>query len=314
MVPSTVDPDAAGHVEKAFKSKKAVKISAWKLAKLDSNEAMKAAAKARASSSVLRPIDAHRVPDADFSSSDDVSGRSSLSMDYNAARESRAELKLSPLRSSYPPSQDSKDDYESRTQTASSLSSPVHNHEASAISALPLKPTLPNRPSPFASRGPHPTTRHSNSMFQSATSAIRDNKRASVVWDQEAGRYVSVPGAARIESTMGVPTRMSRFPIGNAFAETGAHGSTAQPNTSASAMPPIPQQGRLTYTGQSIFFGGPLINTPIRHTKRSDEHTGTRPVTERTSNSNRDTVEKGQAAGSFPVFVPGAFRNLPFNK
>ncbi|XP_074590219.1 putative protein S-acyltransferase 19 [Curcuma longa] len=310
MVPSTVDPDAAGHVEKAIKSKKAVKISAWKLAKLDSNEAMKAAAKARASSSVLRPIDAHRLPDADFSSSDDLSGRSSLSMDYNAARESRAELKLSPLRSSYPQSQDSKDDYESRTQTASSLSSPVHNHETSAISALPWKPTLPNRPLPFASRGPRPTTQ----MFQSATSAIRENKRASVVWDQEAGRYVSVSGTARIDSTMGVPTRISRFPIGNTFTETGAHGSTAQPNISASAMPPIPQQGRLTYTGQSIFFGGPLINTPIRDTKRSDEHTGTRPVTERTSNSNRETVEKGQAAGSFPVFAPGAFRNLPFNK
>ncbi|XP_042458256.1 probable protein S-acyltransferase 19 isoform X3 [Zingiber officinale] len=314
MVPSTVDPDAAGHVEKAIKSKKAVKISAWKLAKLDSNEAMKAAAKARASSSVLRPIDAHRLPDADFSSSDDVSGRSSLSMDYNATRESRAELKLSPRRNSYPHSQDSKDDYESRTQTASSLSSPIHNHETSAISALPLKPTLPNRPSPFTSRGPRPTTQHSNSMFQSATSAIRENKRASVVWDQEAGRYVSVSGTARIESTMGAPTRMSRFPIGNTFAETGAHGSTARPNMSASAMPPIPRQERLTYTGQSIFFGGPLINTPIRDTKRSDEHTGTRPVTERTSNSNRDTVEKGQAAGSFPVFAPGAFRNLPFNK
>ncbi|XP_042463632.1 probable protein S-acyltransferase 19 isoform X5 [Zingiber officinale] len=314
MVPSTVDPDAAGHVEKAIKSKKAVKISAWKLAKLDSNEAMKAAAKARASSSVLRPIDAQRLPDADFSSSDDVSGRSSLSMDYNATRESRAELKLSPRRSSYPHSQDSKDDYESRTQTASSLSSPIHNHETSAISALPLKPTLPNRPSPFTSRGPRPTTQHSNSMFQSATSAIRENKRASVVWDQEAGRYVSVSGTARIESNMGAPTRMSRFPIGNTFAETGAHGSTAQPNMSASAMPPIPRHERLTYTGQSIFFGGPLINTPIRDTKRSDEHTGTRPVTERTSNSNRDTVEKGQAAGSFPVFAPGAFRNLPFNK
>ena len=69
MVPSTVDPDAAGYVERANKSKKAVKISAWKLAKLDSSEAMRAAAKARASSSVLRPIDARRVPDVEFSSS-----------------------------------------------------------------------------------------------------------------------------------------------------------------------------------------------------------------------------------------------------
>ena len=62
MVPSTVDPDAVRHTERANKAKKQVKISAWKLAKLDSNEAMKAAAKARASSSVLRPIDTRRGP------------------------------------------------------------------------------------------------------------------------------------------------------------------------------------------------------------------------------------------------------------
>uniref|UniRef100_A0A0D3H342 S-acyltransferase n=1 Tax=Oryza barthii TaxID=65489 RepID=A0A0D3H342_9ORYZ len=80
MVPSTIDPDMAGNAERANRAKKQVKISAWKLAKLDTNEAMKAAARARASSSVLRPVDArHRGGhDAgDLSSSGNGSVRSS---------------------------------------------------------------------------------------------------------------------------------------------------------------------------------------------------------------------------------------------
>ena len=84
MVPSTVDPDAAGYAERANKAKKPVKISARSLAKLDRNEVMKAAAKARASSSVLRPIDARHGHEADISSSGNASVRSSMSGDYSA--------------------------------------------------------------------------------------------------------------------------------------------------------------------------------------------------------------------------------------
>ncbi|KAK6141214.1 hypothetical protein DH2020_025045 [Rehmannia glutinosa] len=73
MVPSTIDPDAAGLADKLNKGpKKGVRISAWKLAKLDSNEAVKAAAKARASSSVLRPLDNRRLPDSELSSSENA--------------------------------------------------------------------------------------------------------------------------------------------------------------------------------------------------------------------------------------------------
>ncbi|KAF5932635.1 hypothetical protein HYC85_028806 [Camellia sinensis] len=53
-LPSTVDPDAI-QPDKGKIPQRPVRISAWKLAKLDSNEAIKAGAKARASSSVLRP-------------------------------------------------------------------------------------------------------------------------------------------------------------------------------------------------------------------------------------------------------------------
>ncbi|GAU30155.1 hypothetical protein TSUD_311060 [Trifolium subterraneum] len=51
-LPSTVDPDAIQPPDKGKKlNQRPVRISAWKLAKLDSNEAAKALAKARASSS-----------------------------------------------------------------------------------------------------------------------------------------------------------------------------------------------------------------------------------------------------------------------
>ncbi|CAL9768916.1 unnamed protein product [Musa acuminata subsp. burmannicoides] len=313
MVPSTIDPDATGYAERANKSKKAVKISAWKLAKLDSNEAIKAAAKARASSSVLRPIDAHRVPDVDLSSSGNVSGRSSLSMDYSATRESRGELKLSPLRSSYVQSLTSKDDYETRTQSASSMSSPVHIHESVALNSLPLPHPLPDRPPPFAARGQPQTSQHTNTMFQTATAIVRENKKVSVVWDQEAGRYVSVPGTNRIDNTMDVPARTSRVPLVNSSAEACAFERRAsQPKASSSVVPPILAQERLTYSGQSIFFGGPLLNAPAKDTKQSDSSTRMWPETERASNTNRGGRERGQAVDSFPVFAPGAFqKNLP---
>nr|XP_018675667.1 PREDICTED: probable protein S-acyltransferase 19 isoform X2 [Musa acuminata subsp. malaccensis] len=262
MVPSTVDPDAVGSVERANKSKKAVKISAWKLAKLDSNEAIRAAAKARASSSVLRPIEAHHVPHTDGSSSGNASVRSSLSADYSASKESRSEVKLSPLRNSELQSIASKEDFETGTQTASSLSSPVHIYESVAPSSLPLQhPVTEQRPPHFIPRGP-PTTQN-NTMFQSSAAVVRDNKRATVVWDQEAGRFVSVPAAAGMVSTE-VPPRTSRVSLVNPSPETSTYDRRATLKASSSILPPLSQQERLVYTGRSIFFGGPLLNDPVR--------------------------------------------------
>ncbi|CAN1315746.1 Protein S-acyltransferase 21 [Linum perenne] len=63
-LPSTIDPDTlpeGGEKGKKLPQRQ-VRISAWKLAKLDSNEAMKAAAKARASSSVLKPMSSRHQP------------------------------------------------------------------------------------------------------------------------------------------------------------------------------------------------------------------------------------------------------------
>jgi hypothetical protein len=138
MVPSTVDPDATGISERGQKvPKRPVRISAWRLAKLDSNEAMRAAAKARASSSVLRPVDSHRSQDPELSSSGNMSIRSSVSTDTVANKEMKNDQRLSPLRNCFAPSQGSRDEYETGTQSVSSFSSPSHVHEAVTLSPLP---------------------------------------------------------------------------------------------------------------------------------------------------------------------------------
>ncbi|CAM8922086.1 unnamed protein product [Rhodiola kirilowii] len=104
-----------------------VKISAWKLAKLDPAEAAKAGAKARASSSVLRPISSRHNPyDADHPSSSNISGRSSpLSTDPGIRSfHNRIPRRPSPSRNSYPPSRASREDIESCHNSINSLTSP----------------------------------------------------------------------------------------------------------------------------------------------------------------------------------------------
>lgn len=309
MVPSTVDPDSAVYIDKANKSKKPVKISAWKLAKLDSNEAMKAAARARASSSVLRPIEGRQILETESSSNASV--RSSMSIEYGANKEQRSDLRHSPLSNSYPQSIASKDDYEAGTQTASSLSSPQHIHEQPyAITPLPAQPPNPRRPD--KPRGTlqigQPVNIH-NPIFQSATSLVRETKKSSVVWDQEAGRYVSVTSSTRPENGE-VPFR-SRVPAANPSAEAGGFGRRANPSntTSSSSIGPMQQQQeRLSYTGQSIFFGGPLLTNTARDGQRNEG--GVR----RDSGISREGQGERGRIDRFPVFTPGANQKNPYNK
>jgi palmitoyltransferase len=333
MVPSTVDPDAAGYADRANKAKKAVKISARSLAKLDKNEVMKAAAKARASSSVLRPIDTRRGHEADAVSSGNASIRSSMSVDYSGTKESNSEMRLSPLQNSYPQSLASQDDYETGTQTASSLSSPVHIHKLathSQFSAAPHPPP-PERPAPGMMRPPVPTsqitnpgiprppvptTQITNPMFQSATSYVRENRRASVVWDQEAGRYVSVPAQTRMGPGVEQAARNPRF-LANPSGEPSSHGRSLAPgNTSSSAMPSGQPSERLTYSGQSIFFGGPILSTPGINAQRNETAARARPEGSRDPNAQQRDIRGEKArTGSLPVFAPGAFqKNPPFDK
>ncbi|KAF8653970.1 hypothetical protein HU200_062110 [Digitaria exilis] len=315
-VPSTVEPDAAGHTERANKAKKQVKISAWKLAKLDSNEAMRAAAKARASSSVLRPIDARRGPGASLSSSGNASMRSSISADYSgsATKEKWADMKLSSFHSSsYPQSLASQDDYESGTQSASNVSSPVHIHKPhTQISVPPRAPPLPPRPAPMVPRPPLPIAQMSNPVFQSATSYVRENRRASVVWDQEAGRYVSVaPAPTRPGAAVGgdQAARTPRFLANPGGEPSNRVRALAPMNASSSALPSGQPSERLTYTGQSIFFGGPLLGAAAAGPRRSND-AGARVRQEDTGGERRRTAE------SLPVFAPGEFPKNPppFNR
>ncbi|KAG2580615.1 hypothetical protein PVAP13_6NG359000 [Panicum virgatum] len=328
MVPSTVDPDAVRHTERANKAKKQVKISAWKLAKLDSNEAMKAAAKARASSSVLRPIDTRRGPGSSLSSSGNASMRSSMSADYSASatKEKWADMKLSSLHSSsYPQSLASQDDYESGTQSASSISSPVRIHKPVPHTqiSVPPAPPPPPRPAPVVMRPqPVPTTQISNPVFQSATSYVRENRKASVVWDQEAGRFVSVapaptrPGAAAGDQAARAP----RFLANPGGAPSNRERNLAPVNASSPALTSGQPSERLTYTGQSIFFGGPLFGAAAAAgTRRSDDPGArARPEERREFTAHQlDTAgERRRTAASFPVFAPGTFQTNPppFNR
>ncbi|KAI4317049.1 hypothetical protein L6164_024960 [Bauhinia variegata] len=163
-VPSTVDPDAIHKGKRP--SQRAVRISAWKLAKLDSNEAVKAGAKARASSSVLRPISSRA--EADNLSS----GRSSPIGSQEEGKSATAGTsRLSPSsKSSYPPSQHS----------MSNLSSP----QLSNLTPSPMQVSNRDHFNPIYQQSPRPVT-------------ARENTRGSVFWDQEAGRFVSSSSNSR---------------------------------------------------------------------------------------------------------------------
>ncbi|XP_051114996.1 probable protein S-acyltransferase 19 [Andrographis paniculata] len=327
IIPSTVDPDANGLGDKTNKGpKKGIRISAWKLAKLDSNEAVKAAAKARASSSVLRPVDNRRLPDSELSSSDNASIRSSMSIEAAGSKDTR----LSPLRHSFAPSQGSRDEYETGTQSVSSFSSPSHVHESVTLSPLPqLHATNPlaiaaTRPDPVGKNNPvfqnssgfdeKIMQRHSSTEpllvpapADRATSLIRDIKRTSVVWDQEAGRYVSIPiSALESRKKLGIPE------AGNQDKRTGIAVPPREPFQS-SAKPTVGQSEKLTYSGESIFFGGPLMSAPIREGLKTEGASSSKdaldklPITlPRETRFKRDAV-----SNQLPVFVPGDFDSNP---
>ncbi|KAJ8759858.1 hypothetical protein K2173_009959 [Erythroxylum novogranatense] len=346
MIPSTVDPDAAGGAERGNKlPKRPVRISAWKLAKLDSTEAMRAAAKARASSSVLKPVDNHRLADPECSSSGNLSVRSSVSTDMGPNKEIKNELKSSHPGYTFAPSQGSRDEYETGTQSVSSFSSPSHIHESVTLSPLPQNHSL-GRPNPITSgsgfvpdnflsskptvsHGNNPVPRHisgfderimqkgssSDPLLLSApaTSLLRDVKRTSVVWDQDAGRYVSVPVSAsearnRSTTQIGLP---------NSTAEMINHSRKPviplQEPSSSAAKPSEQQAEKLMYTGDSIFYGGPLLSAPLRDGLRNEGGLVTREGQQRLIlNLPRESrFKRDSTSNQLPVFVPGGYEHNP---
>ncbi|XP_016572703.1 probable protein S-acyltransferase 19 isoform X2 [Capsicum annuum] len=333
MIPSTVDPDAAGFEKGNKGPKRPVKISAWKLAKLDSSEAMRAAAKARASSSVLRPVDNRRF-DPELSSSENMSIRSSLSADTGGNRDMRNELK-----NSLAPSQGSRDEYETGTHSVSSLSSPGHVHESVTLSPLPQAQSLghlntgivPERAR--TSRAAPPSNNnlllHSSGFDEKimqrnsttdplllsaaapAASLLRDIKRTSVVWDQEAGRYVSVPVSASDARTMPLIQGGSSNPNVVSASSDKRPAPVPREPSETPAKPLIEQSEKLMYTGESIFFGGPLLRGPIKDWPRNERASGSKDSQERLPFSlpRESRFTRDAASHQLPVFIPGVFES-----
>ncbi|KAJ0974509.1 hypothetical protein J5N97_016474 [Dioscorea zingiberensis] len=226
-LPSTVDPDAVEN--KAIK--RPVRISAWKLAKLDSNEAIKAAAKARASSSVLRPINHRNQYETDQCSS----GTCTLN--------------------SYAPSQASREDAETHPQSQSNLGSPVQGSKQHSN-------TKHFNPIYQQSANHSPLSVKSNDGMDSEHIAVKKsnmnapvNSRTSVYWDQNAGRFVSS------QSTTGSSSQCART--------------------------------ELTYTGHSIFFGGPVL---AGNAAKGSGSAG--------APNHRLGLGRGRGSDQLPLFVP----------
>ncbi|XP_058090572.1 probable protein S-acyltransferase 19 isoform X2 [Magnolia sinica] len=290
-VPSTVDPDTAEAFERGKRlPKRPVRISAWKLAKLDTNEAMRAAAKARASSSVLRPINSRHQYDSDHGSSGNISTRSSV-VSTEVAFNKDARLKSSPMKSSYPPSRASRDDLETCNHSLSSFSSPRHINNSVGVSPLEQLPSNIDNFNPIyqSSADQSPWSVKTNGASQNAVASsvdcapvgrnstvISENLRSSVFWDQEAGRFMSLSAP-----------RNNSHGLGNRI---GFSSQVAEPD--------------LLYMGQSIFFGGPILN---EGSARSSRNGGpSMPTLDRasTSNDQRGETVSGRGSNQLPVFVP----------
>ncbi|KAG2308959.1 hypothetical protein Bca52824_028707 [Brassica carinata] len=141
-VRSTIDPDAL--TQKKPTQRQQVRINPWKLAKLDSNEASKAAAKARASSSVLLPLTSRQNP---HRTSSNASGRST------------------PPNTSSPVPALTREHFNPMYMSSSANESPLNEEERRSV------------------------------VIAAAAAARRNNMatsdESSVVWDPEAGRFVS---------------------------------------------------------------------------------------------------------------------------
>lgn len=162
-VRSTVDPDTLS--QKKPPQRQQVRINPWKLAKLDSNEASKAAAKARASSSVLLPVSSRNNL---YKTSSNASGKSSPASSHQTKNSRKG--KGDPECCSLSPGL-TRDHFNPMYMSSSANQSPLNEEESGNVVA--------------AARRNLPTSDES-----------------SVVWDPEAGRFVS---SSRIPGTCGGP-------------------------------------------------------------------------------------------------------------
>ncbi|KAI8005292.1 Protein S-acyltransferase 21 [Camellia lanceoleosa] len=275
---STVDPDAAQPSDKGKVPQRPVKISAWKLAKLDSNEAIKAGAKARASSSVLRPVSSRHHPyDGDHLSSSYVSSKSSPISTNQGFNDGNARAGTPRI------SRASHEDLESCGHDRSNLSSP---YLTNTRTPSPLDQRTSNRDdlNPIyqssANQSPHsakPSGGNDNLSWipvRKNNSCTAENSRSSVFWDQDAGRFVSA--ATRTVSS--------------------SHASGTE----------------LSNAGQSIFFGGPLVNEQLNRGPRNSS-SSMPSAPERGPTSSYHQQGRSQRGGQLPVFVPSDSQQRQFS-
>ncbi|KAG5569852.1 hypothetical protein H5410_059618 [Solanum commersonii] len=235
-IPSTVDPDVARLGVKVNKGpKRAVKISAWKLAKLDSNEAMRAAAKARASTRSVNSLSSPKSPLPQVHNL----GHLNAGIVPEKARVSRDAF-------------------------------PDNAHQLSH-SYSEFDEKIMQRP---------------NSVSDPASSLLRDVKRTSVE-----------PRASEARTS---PS--SQVELLSSNAATASNDKT--------------QSDKLMYsTGESIFFGGPLLRGPTNDGFENERGLGSRDVHERLPfDLPRESRFKRDVASNLQlyVFVPTTFsKSLP---
>ncbi|MBA0807949.1 hypothetical protein Gohar_023723 [Gossypium harknessii] len=278
-LPSTVDPDAVQPPDKGKRlPQRPVRISAWKLAKLDSNEAVKAATKARASSSVLRPIGARQHPcSADQVSSSTISGRSSpISTDHGF----RTKNARAGILNSYPSSHASREDAESCARSVDEISSahlssitpsPMAQQHSNREHFNPMYETSGNQ-SPLSTKQSEGNEHAAGYPIRKNSSSIESSK-TSVFWDPEAGRFVS---SSSINA-----------------------GSLQAPGS------------ELLYSGQSIFFGSPLTNELPNRGTRSTSSMSVGLGRGSTSSHHYHQQGRLQRGAQLPVFVPSDSPSQP---
>ncbi|PPR82867.1 hypothetical protein GOBAR_AA37840 [Gossypium barbadense] len=278
-LPSTVDPDAVQPPDKGKRlPQRPVRISAWKLAKLDSNEAVKAATKARASSSVLRPIGARHHPcSADQVSSSTISGRSSpISTDHGFRTKNARAGTLN----SYPSSHASREDAESCARSVDEISSahlssitpsPMAQQHSNREHFNPMYETSGNQ-SPLSTKQSEANEHAAGYPIRKNSSSIESSK-TSVFWDPEAGRFVS---------------------------SSSRNAGSLQASGS-----------ELLYSGQSIFFGSPLMNELANRGTRSTSSLSVGLGRGSTSSHHYHQQGRLQRGAQLPVFVPSDSPSQP---
>ncbi|CAA3014992.1 S-acyltransferase 21 [Olea europaea subsp. europaea] len=220
-----------------------------------------------------------------------MSGKSSPTSTRQGYYESNARAGasvLSPSKTSYPPSQASRDDIDTRGHSISNLSSPLatnltsspveQQHSSNIDHFNPIYQESANQSprSAKASEKNEASISDDKSGLPSRKNnlGIAENVKSSVFWDPEAGRFVS--------------------------AATRNVGSSSQATAA-----------ELTYAGQSIFFGGPLMNEQLSRGARTGASLPTGP--QRSSTSSYYQQGRSQRGGQLPVFVPSDSQQNQFS-